>query len=244
MYSATSSADPARCFSAALRDLRRATARCDRADVTHRSRLSRRRIPPLQLPICCRATGDSRSRKRRWPARTRLGGVDSGCDDGPSRESSTTFDPPYRRGRRARSHESGHGRRPAAEAAGHDPLLRGQFDLVTARSFGRPAVTAECAAPFLRREGLLVVSEPPDSPEIEGPLARSRSCPFSDYASSDVWDHPVRWSFYARPRYVHPPTRDEPAFPKSGRSSSSGTGPAALLGSLDPHVLRLAESRS
>jgi 16S rRNA (guanine527-N7)-methyltransferase len=34
---------------------------------------------------------------------------------------------------------------------------------VTARGFGRPAITAECAAPFLRLGGLLVVSEPPPS---------------------------------------------------------------------------------
>jgi 16S rRNA (guanine527-N7)-methyltransferase len=39
--------------------------------------------------------------------------------------------------------------------------LRSAFDLVVARSFGPPPVTAECAAPFLRRGGLLVVSEPP-----------------------------------------------------------------------------------
>jgi 16S rRNA (guanine527-N7)-methyltransferase len=39
---------------------------------------------------------------------------------------------------------------------------RGSFDLVVARSFGPPAVTAECAAPLLRVGGRLVVSEPPD----------------------------------------------------------------------------------
>ena len=38
---------------------------------------------------------------------------------------------------------------------------RGQQDLVVARSFGAPAVTAECAAPLLRIGGQLVVSEPP-----------------------------------------------------------------------------------
>jgi len=31
-----------------------------------------------------------------------------------------------------------------AEEAGRDPALRGTFDLVTARGFGPPAVTAEC----------------------------------------------------------------------------------------------------
>lgn len=49
-----------------------------------------------------------------------------------------------------------------AEEAGHDTGLREQFEVVTARSFGSPAVTAECAAPLVRRGGLIVVSEPPD----------------------------------------------------------------------------------
>lgn len=48
-----------------------------------------------------------------------------------------------------------------AEEVGRDPLWRGRFDGVTARSFGPPAVTAECAAPLLRKGGALVVSEPP-----------------------------------------------------------------------------------
>lgn len=38
---------------------------------------------------------------------------------------------------------------------------RGTAAAVVARSFGSPAVTAECAAPLLRVGGLLVVSEPP-----------------------------------------------------------------------------------
>ncbi|HET7718635.1 MAG TPA: RsmG family class I SAM-dependent methyltransferase [Acidimicrobiales bacterium] len=53
-------------------------------------------------------------------------------------------------------------RRARAEEAGREPALRGAFELVTARSFGPPPVTAECAAPFLRPGGRLVVSEPPD----------------------------------------------------------------------------------
>ncbi len=51
--------------------------------------------------------------------------------------------------------------RARAEEAGARPDLRGSFDVVWARSFGSPPVTAECAAPFLRVGGLLVVSEPP-----------------------------------------------------------------------------------
>ncbi len=57
-----------------------------------------------------------------------------------------------------------------AEEVGHDDGRRGAFDLVVSRSFGPPAVVAECAAPFLEVGGRLVVSEPP------GPL--------------DRWDHP------------------------------------------------------
>jgi 16S rRNA (guanine527-N7)-methyltransferase len=51
-----------------------------------------------------------------------------------------------------------------AEVVGRS-ALRGTCDLVTARSFGPPAVTAECAAPLLRPGGRLVVSEPPDDRE-------------------------------------------------------------------------------
>jgi 16S rRNA (guanine527-N7)-methyltransferase len=52
-----------------------------------------------------------------------------------------------------------------AEELARDPELRGTFDAVVARSFGRPPVTAECAAPFLRVDGLLVVSDPPTADE-------------------------------------------------------------------------------
>lgn len=48
-----------------------------------------------------------------------------------------------------------------AEEAGRHPDLRARFDLVMARSFGPPAVTAECGSPFLRVDGHLVVAEPP-----------------------------------------------------------------------------------
>ncbi len=47
-----------------------------------------------------------------------------------------------------------------AEVLGRGPL-RGSADAVVARSFGPPAVTAECAAPLLRVGGHLIVSEPP-----------------------------------------------------------------------------------
>ena len=63
-------------------------------------------------------------------------------------------------------------RRGRAEELGHDRLLREQFPLVTARSFGPPAVTAECGAPFLVPGGVLVVAEPPAAdPEERWPQA-------------------------------------------------------------------------
>lgn len=49
-----------------------------------------------------------------------------------------------------------------AEEAARDDALRHRADLVVARSFGSPAVTAECAAPFLADGGLALISEPPD----------------------------------------------------------------------------------
>jgi 16S rRNA (guanine527-N7)-methyltransferase len=51
-----------------------------------------------------------------------------------------------------------------AEIAGRDRLYRGAFDGVVVRSFGAPAVVAECSAPLLRKGGWLIVSEPPGDP--------------------------------------------------------------------------------
>jgi 16S rRNA (guanine527-N7)-methyltransferase len=56
-----------------------------------------------------------------------------------------------------------------AEDVGHQVPYRSQFDVATARSFGRPAVVAECAAPLLRTGGILLVSEPPDSSDTSAP---------------------------------------------------------------------------
>ena len=44
------------------------------------------------------------------------------------------------------------------------------FDLVTARAFGSPAATAECAARFLTLGGLLIVSEPPEESGSRWPV--------------------------------------------------------------------------
>jgi 16S rRNA (guanine527-N7)-methyltransferase len=62
-----------------------------------------------------------------------------------------------------------------AEAFGALAASRASFHAVVARSFGKPAVTAECAAPLLQVGGWLVVSEPPDGSNAairwpEGPL--------------------------------------------------------------------------
>jgi 16S rRNA (guanine527-N7)-methyltransferase len=51
-----------------------------------------------------------------------------------------------------------------AELVGRGPL-RGSAAAVVARSFGPPAVTAECAAPLLGVGGRLIVSEPPGAVE-------------------------------------------------------------------------------
>jgi len=50
-----------------------------------------------------------------------------------------------------------------AEVAGRDPRFRESFDIVLARGFASPAVTAECATGLLCVGGVLIVSEPPHS---------------------------------------------------------------------------------
>lgn len=51
-----------------------------------------------------------------------------------------------------------------AERLGRSPQRRGASSLVVARSFGPPAVLAECAAPLLAVGGRLIVSDPPAVP--------------------------------------------------------------------------------
>ena len=65
-----------------------------------------------------------------------------------------------------------------AEVCGRDASLRAAFDGVLARSFGRPAVLAECAAPLLRVGGWLLVSEPP---------GRIRTTDTDDPTTDDRW---------------------------------------------------------
>lgn len=48
-----------------------------------------------------------------------------------------------------------------AEEVGRRSAMRSSADIVVARGFASPGVTAECAAPMLRVGGWLVVSDPP-----------------------------------------------------------------------------------
>ncbi|HEX6311963.1 MAG TPA: RsmG family class I SAM-dependent methyltransferase [Acidimicrobiia bacterium] len=61
-----------------------------------------------------------------------------------------------------------------AEELAREPAWRESTELVVARSFGAPAVTAECAVGFLERGGRLVVSEPPEPDETRWPAAGLR----------------------------------------------------------------------
>jgi 16S rRNA (guanine527-N7)-methyltransferase len=56
-----------------------------------------------------------------------------------------------------------------AEVLARSEALEGSFPLVTARSFGKPATTAECAARFLGPGGWLLVAEPPLDPAMAEP---------------------------------------------------------------------------
>lgn len=85
-----------------------------------------------------------------------------------------------------------------AETAGRDPGLRGRFDGVLARSFGRPAVVAECAAPLLRPGGWLVVSEPPSQSPGDPPD------PSADATAAPRWPAgPLRQLGLVPERLVH-----------------------------------------
>lgn len=61
-----------------------------------------------------------------------------------------------------------------AEVTGRRPGVRHHLDLVVARSFGPPAVVAECAAPLLRTGGRLIVSEPPEADDARWPATGLR----------------------------------------------------------------------
>lgn len=79
-----------------------------------------------------------------------------------------------------------------AEHLGREPGHREGYDAVVARSFGSPAVTAECASPFIRAGGLLVVSDPPAAGEGRWPVAALATLGLSPAA---VLDRPALVSF-------------------------------------------------
>jgi 16S rRNA (guanine527-N7)-methyltransferase len=54
-----------------------------------------------------------------------------------------------------------------AEELGRIPEMRETFAVVTSRSFGIPAATAECGSSFLEVEGLMAISEPPGGAELD-----------------------------------------------------------------------------
>ena len=61
-----------------------------------------------------------------------------------------------------------HGR---AEYWAHEQDYRETFDVVTARSFARPSITAEIAGGLVRVGGSVVVSDPPDAREERWPAS-------------------------------------------------------------------------
>ena len=69
-----------------------------------------------------------------------------------------------------------------AEELGREEMYRGSFAAVVARSFGLPAVTAECAAPLLR------VRRPADSVRTSVQAVRTRLAPRRRHpAATDRW---------------------------------------------------------
>lgn len=83
-----------------------------------------------------------------------------------------------------------------AEVAAREPSRRGAFNLVVARGFGPPPVTAECAAAFLAVGGLLVVSEPPADDPARWPrdaLATLGIAPLGSPVTVDVGLTPARF---------------------------------------------------
>ncbi|MCP4960816.1 MAG: hypothetical protein GY925_16310 [Actinomycetia bacterium] len=52
-----------------------------------------------------------------------------------------------------------------AEVLGRNPEFRGMADAVVSRSFGPAAATLECASALCRRDGVVVVSDPPQGRE-------------------------------------------------------------------------------
>lgn len=94
-----------------------------------------------------------------------------------------------------------HGR---AETWAHTDGYRETFDVVTARSFARPSITAEIAAGLARVGGVLVVSDPPDARAERWPEADLALLGFSP--ASPVVQRGVHFSCIDKIRAAAPTT--------------------------------------
>ena len=90
-----------------------------------------------------------------------------------------------------------------AEAFGREESSRGTFDAVVARGFAGPGVTAECAAPLLKPDGFLVVSDAPEEHMDRWPVAGLRqlglvvhervAAPYHFFVGRQADDCPARY---------------------------------------------------
>jgi hypothetical protein len=104
--------------------------------------------------------------------------------------------------------------RARAEDGGRRQDLRATFDLVVARGFAPPPVTAECAAPFLMTGGRLIVSEPPAEPAsgTDGAAAPGSRWPVAGLARLGLvperaWSEPFHYRSFV---LDHPCPEDYP----------------------------------
>lgn len=86
----------------------------------------------------------------------------------------------------------------------HEERFRGVFDGALSRSFGAPAVTAECAIGFLARGGQLVVSEPPEADTERWPFHEVQAL---GYSGPELIEGPPR---FARLVVATPPGPEVP----------------------------------
>jgi 16S rRNA (guanine527-N7)-methyltransferase len=94
-----------------------------------------------------------------------------------------------------------HGR---AEFWAHADGYRESFQIVTARSFARPAITAEIGAGLVRLGGALVVSDPPDAPPDRWPAAALADLGFGP--GTPLIERAVHFTCLDKRRPAHPAT--------------------------------------
>jgi 16S rRNA (guanine527-N7)-methyltransferase len=112
-------------------------------------------------------------------------------------------------------------RQERAEMCGRDPAWRASFDGAIARSFGRPAVLAECTAPLLKPGAWIVVSEPPTSSQASPDGSGSETQAGSDaVAVEPQGTEPQR----TEPQRTEPPGT-EPQGTEPQRTEPPGTEP-------------------